>query len=95
MTQMRDEVEIRAMLKNTERHIKQEKDPRYSGPIVDEIEDAYNLKMAYDKASEIAEKNGWTLVKVEPKVYPPTPQIIYPRRRPRDDWPDVGPIIRG
>ncbi len=64
--------------------------------LVDEIEGAYDLEMAYEKASKIAKRNGWTLVKVEPKGYLPAPQIIDPNPpRRRDDWPDRIPIIRG
>jgi hypothetical protein len=38
-----------------------------STKLADEIEGAYNLEMAYEKASRMAKKNGWTLVTVEPK----------------------------
>jgi hypothetical protein len=50
--------------------------------------EAFDLETAYKEAKKIAKKNGWTLVKVEPKVYPPVPQIVYPPSRDRDPWPD-------
>ncbi len=50
---------------------------------------AFDLETAYKEAKRIAKKNRWTLVKVEPKVYPPTPQIIYPQ--PYRRHPDIGP----
>lgn len=48
--------------------------------------DAFDLPTALREAKKIAKKNGWTLVRVEPKVYPPTPTVVYPSRD-RNDYP--------
>lgn len=54
--------------------------------------DAFDLPTALKEAKKIAKKNGWTLVRVEPKVYQPIPQIIYPPER-RRNWPDFPDLI--
>jgi hypothetical protein len=52
---------------------------------------AFDLETAYKAAKKIAEKNGWTLVRVEPKVYPPVPQIVYSRYPPYNEYHDYSP----
>ena len=53
--------------------------------ILKEEIDEYILEEAYEQAKHIAKQNKWTLVKVEPKVYPPIPQIIHSERIPHKD----------
>jgi hypothetical protein len=53
--------------------------------------EAFDLETAYKEAKKIAKKNGWTLVRVEPKVYPPVPQIVYPRYPPYNEYHDYSP----
>jgi hypothetical protein len=43
--------------------------------------DAFDLPTAYKEAKKIAKKNRWTLLKVEPKVYPPIPNVVYTPNR--------------
>jgi hypothetical protein len=64
-----------------------------SGKVILEEElpdfDAFDLETAYKEAKKRAKKNRWTVVKVEPKVYPPVPQITYPRYPPYNEYHDL------
>ncbi len=54
--------------------------------------DGWYLAWAYKQAKKEAKNNGWILLSVEPKDYPPIPQIVHSEKPRGERW--ERPILR-